>query len=173
MPTAEPDVPVPLAELYRDHAAFLKRFILCRGFDAASVEDLVQDTFTVAHRLGGYRPGPAAPRSWLCAIAIRLAANEYRAQRRRGVLRASLEGVPGTNACAPDALFSRRKIADKIEQALSELTSRQQRCLLSFYVDEHACEDIARNERVPIGTIYSRLNAARNNFSRVYEENDF
>jgi RNA polymerase sigma-70 factor (ECF subfamily) len=171
MPAVDPlEPPIPLAELYRAHAYFLRTFLLRRGFDVPAAEDLVQDVFMLAQNLGGYRPGPASPRSWLCAITLRLAANAYRKNRKhQRRLRRIAFDIYGSETFSPDVLFYRRHDAKKIDHALRVLPVKQRKCLLSFYLAGETCEKIAENERVPIGTVYSRLHAARTRFMHVYK----
>ena len=177
LPSAGPDPPLaparPFAELLREQD-FLQAFIMRRGFDRASAEDLVQDTFLMAHRLGGYRDGIASTRTWLCAIAIRLAANARRSTGRRHLLFAAdtktqvIGESRAPDSSAPDFLFSQRLHAEKITRALEALTKNQRECLLRFYLAGETCDMIAQFEKVPIGTVYSRLHAARQKFMLAY-----
>lgn len=171
MHAPSPSAPAPVAELYRAHGAFLRLFLMRRGFDDASAEDLVHEVFITAERIGGYSPGPASPRTWLCAIAIRLGANASRLyeKRRARHIELALERVSGPNELAPDWLLSRRLQAERIEGALAALTPIQHRCLLDFYLTGRTCEEIAREENIPVGTVYSRLHAARRAFMDFYE----
>src|SRR5262249_30057430 len=70
-------------QLFREHAEFIAAFLHRLGVRGADVEDAVQEVFVVAHQKGGYRPGPAKPRSWLAAIALRIARSARRAHARR------------------------------------------------------------------------------------------
>src|ERR1043166_4212655 len=61
------------ASLFRAHAAFVASFLFRLGLEPNEIDDAVQEVFLIAHRQGGYQPGPAQPRTWLAAIAIRVA----------------------------------------------------------------------------------------------------
>src|SRR5260370_9194828 len=78
------------ANLFRAHAAFVASFLYRLGLEPSEIEDAVQEVFLIAHRQGGYHPGPAQPRTWLAAIAIRVAmqakTRHRRAAPRPGVL---------------------------------------------------------------------------------------
>src|SRR5260370_41260351 len=72
------------ANLFRAHAAFVASFLYRLGLEPSEIEDAVQEVFLIAHRQGGYHPGPAQPRTWLAAIAIRVAMKAKTRHRRGG-----------------------------------------------------------------------------------------
>jgi DNA-directed RNA polymerase specialized sigma24 family protein len=53
-----------------------------------------------------------------------------------------------------------------VDRALGRLSDVHRDVFLRFAVAGHSCDDIARSLSVPTGTVYSRLHAARNAFSR-------
>jgi RNA polymerase sigma-70 factor (ECF subfamily) len=134
------------------------------------IDDAVQDVFIVAHAYGGYHPGAASPRTWLGAIAIRVAANARRKQRRlsavmvphsdveRCLQRYSLDPTSAT------AALSDVELRDAVGRALHELSAADRDVLLRFYIRGEACEPIAAAIGVPVGTVYSRLHHARKRF---------
>lgn len=161
---------VPISELYRENGEFLQRYLVRRGLDAATSEDIVQEVFIMADKLGGYAPGPATARTWLCAIATRLGANAYRRlknKQRLIFIPPSIE-VHGSDVSAPDILFSKRCLSEKVQEALASMTLKHRECLLNFYVDGLTCEEMAQIEGVPTGTIYSRMHSARIRFICIY-----
>ena len=74
---------IGVEDLFRAHASFVAAFLGRLGTPAAEIDDLVQEVFLVVHRKGGYEMGPAQPRSWLGAIAIRVASSRRRNAGRR------------------------------------------------------------------------------------------
>ena len=70
-------------QLFRQHAPFVSRFLLRLGVSEASVDDVVQEVFLVAHRAGGYLPGPAKPTTYLATIAVNAASTYRRTQKVR------------------------------------------------------------------------------------------
>jgi RNA polymerase sigma-70 factor (ECF subfamily) len=156
--------PVPLDALYQAHAAFLLRFLLKRGFDYAAAEDLVQEVFMTAQRLGGYRPGPAPPRSWLCSIAVRLAANVRRQHQRRRELFQTEELELRSPWKGPEHICELQESMKKLQLAFERLNPMYQDFLLRFIVLGETCDEIAKAEKIPVGTVYSRLHAARSAF---------
>src|SRR6185312_14253874 len=77
--------PVQTALLFKEHAAFVARFLYRLGAADAAIEDLVQEVFLVVHRAGGYRPGAAAPTTYLAGVAAGVLANHRRKERTRAL----------------------------------------------------------------------------------------
>src|SRR5580658_1699280 len=80
--------PVTTEDLFRAHAPFVARFLTRLGVCPSDLDDAVQEVFLVAHRNGGYLPGPATPTGYLASIAVRAAAS-YRRRGRKGLDRRS------------------------------------------------------------------------------------
>ena len=70
------------AELAK-HRDAVKGFVLRLVRDEALAEDLAQETFMRAQRAIETRRGEASDRSWLCAIALNLIRDHFRAAKRR------------------------------------------------------------------------------------------
>src|SRR5215468_8871042 len=78
---AAPEVPLTLDAAFRAHAGFVASVALRVLGRPSEVDDLVQDVFLrVLPRLGGLRE-PAALRSWLAVITVRLARRRLRSRR--------------------------------------------------------------------------------------------
>ena len=84
------------------------------------MDDLLQEVFLVAHRRGGYSPGPARPTTWLAEIAFRVLANARRARGRLESRMTTSESVDehASTAGGPEHDAER-----------SEARERDQRCL--------------------------------------------
>jgi RNA polymerase sigma-70 factor (ECF subfamily) len=79
--------------LFEQHAAFVAKFIVRMGVPRVDVDDLLQEVFLVAHRLGGYQPGPAKPTTFLASVAVKLVRTERRKRRVRSFVEADDERV--------------------------------------------------------------------------------
>ena len=124
-------------------------------------EDLAHEVFFRVHeRLATYdRSRPARP--WLCAFAVRVAAeHRRRAQERNEELGAP--GDVGELAVAPDAPSDRKELA---QRALEALDLERRAVLMLHDLDGETVPDIARGLGVPEGTVYSRLRTARVEFT--------
>ncbi len=80
------------ASFYAEHASFLRRALARRGVRACDLDDVVQESFVIAHRLLPDFEGRSSLRTWLTSIAWRTAANYHKRTRRLAVL--AMESAP-------------------------------------------------------------------------------
>jgi RNA polymerase sigma-70 factor (ECF subfamily) len=155
--------------LFRRHAAFVANFLVRLGVDRSEVDDVVQDVFIVAHRRGGYRPGPARPTTWLADIALRVNANRRRGQRRSPVS-ADMRPVEHAidPASSPGEALQLRQSLDRVQSALDAIDEDKRVVFILFELDGESCDSIAAGLGVPIGTVYSRLHGARKQFAKAH-----
>ncbi len=156
--------------LFRAHAAFVARFLARLGLDPHELDDAVQEVFLMAHRRGGFDEGPAQPTTWLAAIALRVAAGMRRSRRRRS--RAVPE--PRSEACGPTPFeaLSAAESLDRVQRALDTLGLEHRAAFILYEIEGASCESIAAGLGVPLGTVYSRLHAARAAFQKAYARLD-
>jgi RNA polymerase sigma-70 factor (ECF subfamily) len=84
---------VTQADAMTEHRPLVRGFVLRHVGDEALADDLTQETFLRVERTSSTHRGESSERSWLCAIALNLIRDHYRAAGR----------VPAT-ATAPQAL---------------------------------------------------------------------
>ena len=156
-------------ELYREHAAFMANFLHRIGVPNGEVEDVLQEVFIVAHRKGGYEPGPAKPRSWLCAIAVRLAGAARRARARRHE-ECNLEAIESraSQTASPSESVEVMQSLERVQKALSALDTEHRAAFVLYELEGEPCTEIAQVLGVPVGTVYSRLHNARRRFAAAY-----
>jgi RNA polymerase sigma-70 factor (ECF subfamily) len=157
--------------LFRAHAPFVATFLHRLGTPRHEIDDLVQEVFVIAHRKGGYVRGPAQPRSWLGAIAVRVAQGGRRARRRTELPNSPAVERLSTHADMLDRIETRRSVA-RVERALQRLSLEQRAAFVLFEIEGESCESIAAVWGVPVGTVYSRLHHARRRFTQVYDAAD-
>jgi RNA polymerase sigma-70 factor (ECF subfamily) len=168
--TTEVDVhahPIDAETLYRAHAPFVASFLRHMGTSEADLDDQVQDVFVIAHRKGGYQPGPAAPRTWLASLAFRVVVARRRAVARRPKTTATIEALPDDSRSPSDALEARRSL-QRVQAVLDHLPLDQRAAFILFEIEGESCERIAAMFDVPVGTIYSRLHHARKRFLEIH-----
>jgi RNA polymerase sigma-70 factor (ECF subfamily) len=68
---------------------------------------------------------------------------------------------------SPDEDLATRESRRRLEALLDELEIDKRAVFVMFEIDEVPCEDIAETFGVPVGTIYSRLHAARKDFQKA------
>jgi RNA polymerase sigma-70 factor (ECF subfamily) len=156
--------------LFRAHGRFVAGFLLRMGAPRRELDDLVQDVFLVAHRKGGYQPGPAQPTTWLANIALGELRNLQRRDRRRGAHHG--EAPPSEPGDPTTGLGDRIEARDglrRIDRALDELPEGQRSVFMLYEIEGQSCDSIAAGLDIAVGTVYSRLHAARTAFKRAYE----
>jgi RNA polymerase sigma-70 factor, ECF subfamily len=167
---AEADVPQEAADaeaLYRTHAPFVVSFLRHMGTSESDLDDHVQDVFVIAHRKGGYQPGPASPRTWLASLAYRVVVARRRVHARRPMSAAPVEALADDARSPAEILEARRSLAN-VQAALDHLSLEQRAAFVLFEIEGESCERIAAMWDVPVGTVYSRLHHARKRFLEIY-----
>ena len=157
------------ASLFRTHAGFVAAFLRRLGLHEGDVDDGVQEVFLIAHNKGGFTPGTATAKSWLGAIAVRVAANSRRKRDRRredGDSPALEMQVAEGN---PEATVEQRQSLVRVQRALGELDAEHRAVFMLFELEGESCGAIANALGVPTGTVYSRLHTARRRFTAAYE----
>ncbi len=153
-----------VSKIHAEHASFVWLTLQRLGVSDADVEDLLQEVFVVVHRRLSSFDGSAKMTSWLFGICLRVAA----AHRRRAYFRRerSVAELPDLSSGAPNP--EERAVVKEAEGRLEAVLDRmdlEERALFVMYeIDELSCETIAEMLGVPIGTVYSRLHAARKAF---------
>ncbi|GGH01162.1 RNA polymerase sigma factor [Silvibacterium dinghuense] len=140
---------------YREHAPRLTAFLRQVTGSRQAAEDVAQETFSqMWSRPNGYQPGRGALKAYLFGAARKRASEWWRSQRPTERLEEGLhEGGTGRSSSAE----SQAQIKDALERLLPE-----QRALLWLReVEGQSYAELAEILGVPIGTVRSRLFAAR------------
>lgn len=146
-----------LGELYDRYQAPLRSFIARATRDGHDVDDLVHATFLAAAQSAARYDGRASCRPWLVGIAAQLLR-----RRRQTFTRflAVISAVKGTLQAATDPRSALQARTD-VERALAQLSEAKRITLLLAEVEGLSCAEIAQALDVPIGTVWTRLHAAR------------
>ncbi|HKP55841.1 MAG TPA: RNA polymerase sigma factor [Polyangiales bacterium] len=159
--------PIDAEALYRAHASFVASFLRHMGAQESDLDDHVQDVFVIAHRKGGYKPGPAAPRTWLASIAFRVVLGRRRTRARRPEAALPIETLTDEARGPAELLETQRSLA-RVQAALDHLSLEHRAAFVLHEIEGESCESIAAMWEVPIGTVYSRLHHGRKRFLEVY-----
>jgi len=131
----------------------------------------MQEVFIVAHRRGGFIPGPARPTTWLARIAIRVALAHRRTRRKqRTELNEEALSWAQSSAPSPQAQFETTESLSIVQRALDSLEVERRALFVLFEIEGESCDDIAAGLGIPVGTVYSRLHAARREFQKAYDK---
>lgn len=146
-----------LGELYDRYQAPLRLFLTRATRDAHDCEDLLHATFLAAATSAARYDGRACCRPWLIGIAIQLL---RRRRRSFGHLLRVLSTLAHTQAASSDPR-ARLQAGGDLERALGRLSEAKRVTLLLAEVEGMSCPEIAAALEIPIGTVWTRLHAAR------------
>jgi RNA polymerase sigma-70 factor (ECF subfamily) len=152
-----------LGELYDRHHKALRSFIGRVTRDAHDVDDLVHATFLAVAQSADRYDGRSSCRPWLIGTAAQLL---RRRQRALGRLLKVLSALRGSLPPARDPCPALQARSD-VERALAGLSEPKRVTLLMAEVEGLSCEEIARALDIPIGTVWTRLHAARRELRRA------
>jgi RNA polymerase sigma-70 factor (ECF subfamily) len=152
--------------LFRKHARFVASFLFRIGVRGADLEEAVQEVFLAAHRKGGYRAGRASPTTFLARLALEV--NLTRRRRQARWVAPAIDGLGeaalGAPPLDPNQAMVTRDAARRLQAALDAMDPRHRAVFILFELEGESCESIAAGLEVPVGTVYSRLHAARREF---------
>jgi RNA polymerase sigma factor (sigma-70 family) len=163
MPDSLPD-PDLVAALPR-----LRRYARVLTGDANRADDLVQDTLARAWQKRQLWQAGSDLRAWLFTIMHNVHVNQY-AMRRRELAESSIDADDGPAAgweIPVRATQSDRVELTEVLAYVARLPTDQREVLVLAAIEELRYEDIARIQAVPIGTVMSRLNRAREKLRRM------
>jgi RNA polymerase sigma-70 factor, ECF subfamily len=148
------------SELVCIHAQGVRNVIFRMCGDAQIAEDAAQETFIQAWlHLSSYRPQTSL-RSWLYRIAVNAATDMLRKEKR--ILPNALEDMQLQDPrLGPEALFSQEERIVLIQKAVLSLPDACRAVLVLREYEGMSYHEIADALDIPMGTVMSRLNYAR------------
>jgi RNA polymerase sigma-70 factor (ECF subfamily) len=155
-----------LGELYDRYHEGVRRFVARATSDAEDVDDLVHSTFLAAAKSAARYDGRPSCRPWLIGIAAQLLRRRRQSFGRFLAVVASLHGTGLASSDPRRALQAR----GDLERALHRLSEAQRLALLMAEVEGLTCPEIAAALGIPVGTVWTRLHAARRELRRALGE---
>ena len=164
-------------ELVDRYQERLLNFIYRTIGDRDRAEDLVQETFVRVYRHLHRFDQTKKFSTWAYTIASNLAKNELRNRSRNPLVlfqaikknwdadHRPLEFEDSTYA--PDDLFRKRHLREKVEAAVAELPEHHRVVFVLRELEGKTYEEISEITGVTLGTVKSRLNRARNRFAQI------
>jgi RNA polymerase sigma-70 factor (ECF subfamily) len=147
--------------VYREHAGFVWRVLRGMGVSDALVEDAVQDVFVVVHRRLGEFDGRHSVKTWLFAIAYRVAC-DYRRKQKRGREHDALDSQQLRDGAPSPAESAEQAQALRLLGTLLDGIADEKRAVLILAeVEGMTVPEIAAVTATPLNTVYSRLRRGR------------
>jgi RNA polymerase sigma-70 factor (ECF subfamily) len=147
-PPADGEPTPDLAAVYEAHFRYVWRCLRSLGVHDAQLDDAMQDVFVVVQRRLPEFDGGAQVRTWLYAIALRIA-RKYRERARR-------EPAP-----LESARESQPELVLEQSGEGAALQNEQREVFVLARVEQMSAPEIASIVGAPLNTVYSRLRAAR------------
>jgi RNA polymerase sigma-70 factor, ECF subfamily len=158
-----------MAAFYREHGrVVLAQALLVTG-ERVLAEEIVQDTMLAVWRGAAAFRGESSVRSWVIAIARRQTRDQLRRQRLRVVDDAFLAEQPVSGPGPEVTALDRAELAE-VKVAIGELAPAHRELLGLVFGAGLSLPEVAEVLDVPVGTVKSRLTAARTALGRILNE---
>jgi RNA polymerase sigma-70 factor, ECF subfamily len=163
-----PDV-LDVESIHESHADFVWCSLQRLGVRPADLEDALQEVFVVVFRKLASFDGSSRLSTWLFGISMRVAsAYRRKAYRRRERTVLDLEAVAGASSVDdPEEALVEQQARARLARVLDELEPARRAIFVMFEIESIGCHAIAEQLGLPLGTVYSRLGAARVDFSKA------
>jgi RNA polymerase sigma-70 factor (ECF subfamily) len=155
--------------IHESHADFVWCSLQRLGVRPADLEDALQEVFVVVYRKLASFDGSSRLSTWLFGISMRVAsAYRRKAYRRRERTALDLEGLAGASSGDdPEEALVEREAQARLASVLDELEPARRAIFVMFEIESISCPAIAEQLGLPLGTVSSRLAAARVDFSKA------
>ena len=166
---AERADPAAFRELYEAYGPRVKAYMMRRGADAGTAEDLAQETLlTVWRKAGLYAGDKGSMTTWVFAIARNLRIDRLRREVPWQELPewrlAEASGEP-----LPDEAMAEKERRQRVQSALAGLPGEQKEVVALAYLEGLSHSEIAARLGMPLGTVKSRMRIAYQKIRTVLE----
>ncbi len=165
--SAAPALEAGLSAIYREQFAMVWRGLRRLGVPERSLEDAAQDVFLIVHRRAGDFAGRSSIKTWIYGIAVRVAKDYRRAEKRHSRrvehLAAQLAQEPGS-ANTPAEEAERREANRLLHAALGAMNEELRDVLVLVDLEQLPIREAATALGLRVRTCQRRLRAAHEAF---------
>jgi RNA polymerase sigma-70 factor, ECF subfamily len=158
-----------LRALYLEHGGFLWRSLQRLGVRDSDLEDVLQDVLMVIHRrASSFDARRSKVTTWLFGICLRVA----RGHRRKAHVRREIShdsALDRAHEETPETDLHRRDLERMLQRILDAMSVEKRATFVLFELEGMPCEQIAELMGVPLGTVHSRIHAARAHFKAALQ----
>ena len=158
-----------MASFYREHGRVVFAQVLLVVGERVLAEEIVQDAMLAVWRGAGSFRGESSVRSWVIAIARRQTRDRLRGRRLRMVDGAFLAEQPSPGPGPEVTALDRAELAE-VRGAIRDLTPAHREVLGLAFGSGLSLPEVAGVLEIPVGTVKSRLTAARAALNRILNE---
>ncbi len=156
-----------LEQIYGRYVDFVWRTLRRHGVPPDDTHDAIQEVFLVVHRTLGAFEGRSSLPTWLFTICRSVARDRReRAHRRHEVVRSDLLVDDVDDRADAAARVEHNRRLAQLETILGGMEPDLRDVFVLFEIEDLTGEEISEALAVPLGTVYSRLQAARKIFKR-------
>jgi RNA polymerase sigma-70 factor (ECF subfamily) len=166
---SSPERALDASGVYSAHADFVWASLQRLGVRPPDLDDVLQEVFVIVHQRLHTFDHSSKLTTWLFGVCLRAASDHRRrAWRRREQVGDEAVEEPATADCSTpeDAAVGQQSRA-RLDKILDELDLEKRAVFVMFEVEELSCDEIAAIVGVPVGTVHSRLHAARKQFEKA------
>jgi len=166
---AERADPAAFRELYEAYGPRVKAYMMRKGADAGTAEDLAQETLlTVWRKAALYAGDRGSMTTWVFAIARNLRIDKL---RREVPWQELPEGrlAEASSEPLPDEAVAEKERQERVQAALAGLPPEQKEVVSLAYVEGLSHSEIAERLGLPLGTVKSRMRIAYQKIRQALE----
>jgi len=166
--TAPTVVGVDVVAVHAAHGDFVWASLQRLGARHADLEDRFQEVFLVVHKRGAEFEGRSRVTTWLFGICLRvMAAHRRRAGVGRERATDDLPEAVAPAADSPDSSLEQVEAEARLREILDAMDLDRRAVFVMSVIEEMPADEVAAIVGVPVGTVYSRLHAARKQFDET------
>ena len=162
-----------VASWFDQHGPFLLRVVTRLVGNPATAEDVVQETFLIAHRRRSEVASYANIRGWLYRVAANLVRHQRRSIARRLRLEQALtqaqEQLGQTGDPSPLGALEVAQRAQQVRDCVAQLPLKQREVFVMFELEGVEGTTIAQLLGIPENTVWTRLHHARKRFRVLWD----
>lgn len=157
-------------QLYQAYAPRVKSYMMRQGADAATAEELAQETLlTVWRKAALYSGEKGSAGTWIFTIARNLRIDRLRKEVPWQELPEGHDEVASSDAL-PDDEVAEGERRDRVKRAMSMLPQDQLEVVNLSYIDGLSHSEIALKLGLPLGTVKSRMRLAYQKIREALED---
>jgi RNA polymerase sigma-70 factor (ECF subfamily) len=155
-------------QVYEEYFDFAWIMLRRLGVRSAHLEDAVQELFIVVHRRLSEFAGRSSLKTWLAAIAWRVASEHRRHESRKGGTEPLPEDLPTADRDPHRAAVHAESLR-LLDHLLGQLDGDKRVVFVLAELEQMSVPEIAEALAVNLNTVYSRLRAARRAFDEALQ----
>lgn len=157
---AEQADPEAFRELYETYGPRVKAYMMRRGADSGTAEDLAQETLlTVWRKAALYADDKGSMTTWVFTIARNLRIDRLRREMPFQEL-PEWRLAQASEEAQPDEALAEKERQQRVQAALAELPDDQREVVSLSFLEGLSHSEIAERLGLPLGTVKSRMRIA-------------